>query len=131
MKITPNFERARSIVGMVELIEARIKLQSENKFSSLVISDYYEVIKELITALLLVDGYKTISHKELMDYLIVNYKEFGTYSVFLNDLRVLRNRISYEGFFAEFDYLERNQNELENIIVKLKTIIDKKLKLDF
>ena len=63
IKITPNKERARSILEMTKLISERIKSQDKIKMASLIISDYYEIIKELITAVLLIEGYKTLGHK--------------------------------------------------------------------
>ncbi len=62
---------------MISLIEERIKLQNRKRMTALIISDYYEIIKELLTALLLLDGYKTLSHKDLIDYIEKNYKEFS------------------------------------------------------
>ena len=61
IKITPDKER--------------IKLQDRKRMTALILSDYYEIIKELSTALLLLDGYKTLSHKDLIDYVNTNYKE--------------------------------------------------------
>ena len=70
--------------------------------AALIISDYYEIIKEMITAILLLDGCKTLSHKDLIDYLKENYKEITSHELsLLDELRVLRNRIAYEGFFIE------------------------------
>jgi hypothetical protein len=130
IKITPDNERAKSILSMVSLIEERIKNQDKAKFTSLIIADYYEIIKELITALLLIDGYKTLSPKDLIDYLNENYSEeidASNLSV-LDSLRILRNRIAYEGFFIEQSYLNRNQDNFNRIVQKLKHLIGKKLK---
>ncbi|MEK6940832.1 MAG: hypothetical protein AABW49_02945 [Nanoarchaeota archaeon] len=52
IRIKPDKERAKSILNMISLIEERIKLQDPKKMAALIISDYYEIIKELITALL-------------------------------------------------------------------------------
>jgi hypothetical protein len=128
IKITPDKERARSILKMVELIEERIKGQDKIKMGALIIADYYEILKELITAVLLTDGYKTLSHKDLIEYLEEKYKEFSSYEIsFLDNLRVLRNRISYEGFFIEPSYLKRNEGLLKSLAEKLKVIIRGKL----
>ena len=129
IKITPNKERAKNILKMVFLIEERIKLQDKEKMASLIISDYYEIIKELITAVLLVDGYKTLSHKDLINYLKENYKEFSQQEIIvLDNLRILRNRIAYEGFNIEDSYLKRSETLFKSIISKLKIILKKQLK---
>ncbi|HJX50724.1 MAG TPA: hypothetical protein VJ438_04645 [Candidatus Nanoarchaeia archaeon] len=129
IKITPDKERARSIINMVSLVEERIKLQDKQRMSALIIADYYEIIKELITAVLLIDGYKTLSHKDLIDYLKENYSEFNLQEVsILDNLRILRNRITYEGFLVEPIYLDRNETIFKQLISKLKKLISQKLK---
>lgn len=129
IKITSDKEKAKNILKMISLIEERIKIQDKIRLSALILSDYYEIIKELITAILLIDGYKTLSHKDLIDYLKKEYLEFSSYEIsVLDDLRVLRNRITYEGFFVEPSYLNRNESLFRIIIKKLKTLILTKLK---
>ncbi len=129
IKITPDKEKARSILKMISLIEERIKKQEKERMAALIIADYYEIIKELATAILLIDGYKTLSHKDLIDYLEENYKEFSTHEIsVLNDLRVLRNRIAYEGFFVDPSYLDRNESLFKTMIQKLRNLTEKKLK---
>jgi len=129
IKITPDKEKARSILKMVSLIKERIKKQERDKMAALIIADYYEIIKELITAILLIDGYKTLSHKDLIDYIKEKYKEFSIRELsVLDDLRVLRNRIAYEGFFIEPSYLERNEPLFKEIIGKLENLIERKLR---
>jgi len=129
IKITPNKERAKNILEMVSLIEDRIKIQDKIKMASLVISDYYEIIKELITAVLLVDGYKTLSHKDLIDYLKEKYKDFTQHEIsVLDNLRILRNRIAYEGYKIESSYLSRNEDLFKQVIEKLKGILEKRLR---
>jgi len=97
--------------------------------AALIIADYYEIIKELITAILLIDGYKTLSHKDLIDYIKEKCKEFSIHEVsVLDDLRVLRNRIAYEGFFIEPSYLERNEPLFKEMIRKLENLIERKLR---
>lgn len=128
IKITSDKEKARSILKMVALIEKRIKQQDRENMAALIITDYYEIIKELITAILLIDGYKTLSHKDLFEYLNSKYSEFSTHEISaLNDLRILRNRVTYEGFFIELSYLNRNENFFKKIIQKLRSLIEKKL----
>jgi RecJ-like exonuclease len=129
IKITPDKEKARNILKMISLIEERIKKQEKEKMAALIIADYYEIIKELITAILLIDGYKTLSHKDLVDYIKEKYTEFTKQEIsVLDDLRVLRNRIAYEGFFVEPSYLYRNEYLFRTMIQKLRNLIEKKLK---
>lgn len=113
---------------MVSLIEERIRTENKEKMAALIVVDYYEMIKELATAALLADGYKTLSHKDLIDYIKEKYSEFDAYETsFLNDLRILRNRISYEGLFIEPSFLFRNEPTFKEIIQKLRGLINKKI----
>ncbi len=128
LKISPDFERAKSILKMTELIEKRINIQPEDTFSALILADYYEVIKELITAIMFIDGYKTLSHVKLFAYLKKNYDNFSEFEVeLMNQLRILRNKICYEGFLSQEGILEMNENDYKKIILKLKNIVKNKL----
>ena len=129
IKITPDEEKVKSILKMISLIEERIKIQNRKKMTALIIADYYEIIKELITGVLLLEGYKTLSHKNLINYL-KRYPEFGSHELsVLDDLRILRNRITYEGFFVDISYLDRNEQLFKEIIKKLKIFVDKRINL--
>ena len=79
--------------------------------------------------MLLIDGYKTLSHIELIEYIKNNPKEFTEENIsILNNLRILRNRTFYEGFFIDISYLEQNEISFKEMIKKLKNLIDMKLK---
>lgn len=127
IKISPNKERARSILKMVSLIEERIPKQDRERMAALIITDYYEMVKELVIAILLIDGYKTLSHKDLIDYLKEKYPIAAHEISLLNDLRILRNRVAYEGFFVEPSYLKRNETNFKLLTKKVRDIIKKKL----
>lgn len=128
IKVTPNKEKVKSILKMTTLIEERIKTQDRERMTALIITDYYEIIKELITALLLTKGHKTLSHKDLIDYLKERHKEFDEKEIsVLDGLRVLRNRVAYEGFFVNPSYLGRNESLFKTIILKIKGLIKKSL----
>ncbi|MBI1978660.1 MAG: hypothetical protein HYS62_01200 [Candidatus Aenigmarchaeota archaeon] len=132
VKISPDKEKAKSLFEMVNITLEMIKSVDSKKFSSLIIKDYYEAIRGLVTAILLVDGFKTEgegAHKRLIDYLNVNYKQFSQYEISLiDDLRIIRNRIAYEGFFVKEDYLERKRKDISSIITKLVNILKDKLR---
>ena len=129
IKIKPDKKKIESILEMVELIGERIKALDKIKFVTLIISDYYEIIKELMTAVLLNEGYKTLSHKDLINYFKRDYKDLELNEIILiDDLRIVRNRICYEGFKIQNDYLENNELKYLQIIKKLKLLIKNKLK---
>lgn len=131
IKVTPDKEKAKSILKMVDTTIEMIKVIDITKFSSNITKEYYDVIRELISVILLLDGYKTYgegAHKKLIEYLQTKNVGFTEYEILLiDDLRITRNKVAYDGFFVERDYIERKIRDIQKIIVKLKDIIKKKL----
>jgi len=131
IKVTPDDNKAKSILMMVETTLEMVKVIDIEKFSSNVTTEYYDIWRELISILLLLDGYKTYgegAHKKLIDYLKSNYDKFTEYEVTLiDDLRIIRNKIAYDGFFVEKNYVERKKKDILEIIDKLKDIIQQKM----
>jgi hypothetical protein len=128
-KIRPDKEMAKSLLKMMEIRLKATESLNKEKFTSIVVEGYYEVIKEGITALMAIDGYKTLSHEVLIAYLKEFYREFTEYEIqFIDQLRQLRNKIVYKGFFVQTDYLERNERQIKQAIEKFNKIIQKKLR---
>jgi len=104
-RVRPDKGLARGILKMIEVRMKALRLKDKQEFASLVVEDYYEVIKEAITGPMAIDGYKTLSHEVLIAYLREFYADFSDVEIMLMDqLRVLRNRIAYRGFFIPPDY---------------------------
>lgn len=59
LRVTPDREKAKSMTKMVEITLEMIKTIDAERFSSNIVKEYYDVIRELMTAILLLDGYKT------------------------------------------------------------------------
>jgi len=116
---------------MLKMIEIRMKaleLKNRKEFASLIVEDYYEILKEAITALMAVDGYKTLSHEVLIGYLKEFFPQFSEEEILLSDqLRQLRNKIAYKGFFVNPNFLERNEAKIKGIVLKAKKILEEKL----
>ena len=112
---------------MVYLREKRIQKSEADEFATLLVEDYYEIIKELATAILNLSGYKTLSHKALFEFLKDNYKLFALSEIeLIDELRKIRNKVVYEGFFVKGDYLKRNKVIINSIISKLKKLAEEK-----
>ncbi len=130
LKITPNREKAISLLKMAKERLAMLETVDFEKFPSLVLEGYYEVIKELAAAILAADGYKTQgegAHKKLVEYLRAHYSQFSEHEIStIDDLRVVRNKISYDGFFVDTEYFLRKKGLLLEIVSKLFGIVDKK-----
>ncbi|MDP2925016.1 MAG: hypothetical protein Q8N99_01460 [Nanoarchaeota archaeon] len=130
IRITPDKEKVKSILQLIREREDFVSTINHEKFSTNASENYYEIIKELANALLLLDGLKTTgeyAHKDLIDYLI-NYKEFTESDIFfMNDLRIKRNNGAYDGKKVEPSYLINNKNRILQLIEKLKKIIKDRL----
>ncbi len=131
MRIGPDKERARSLVKLAMLRYGKIKTYNVEKEAALVAEGYYEIIKELITAILFIDGYKTTSHKDLVEYIGTRYqKEVPESEIQLIDhLRKLRNGIVYYGESIEPSYIRRNEQYAHKIIDALFALCGQKLEL--
>ena len=132
IKTSADKEKVHSILKMVETTLQMIDSIDYKRFSSNVAKEYYDAIRELISVVLLLDGYKTSgdgAHRELIEYLSQHYSNLSEGEIILIDeLRTLRHRITYDGFFINSEYLDRNKNNFSNIIKKLKDIIKKKMR---
>jgi hypothetical protein len=131
IKIARDKEKAMSMLKMADVTLDFINSLDAHKFSSHVAKEYYDVIRELMCVVLLLDGYKTVgenAHKRLVEYIEETCHDFSEYEITLiDDLRVTRNRIAYDGFFVSYEYVERKCHDIQKIIAKLKSIINKKM----
>lgn len=130
IKITPDREKAKSILKLIREREEFISAINHEKFTTNAVENYYEIIKELASSLILLDGFKSIgdnAHKDLIDSLI-NYNGFSEEDIiFLSDLRIKRNNSSYEVKKIDPIYLKNNKNRIIDIIEKLKKEVNRKL----
>ena len=130
IKIEKDKERAKSLYELTKLRQNRINTFNTKKESALITEAYYEICKELITAILFCDGYKTLSHKDLIEYIKNNYKEINEYELeTINTLRIKRNKIVYYGSELQPFYINKNKENIEKIIFKLQKILEKHLQI--
>ena len=130
-KIFPDKEKAESIFRMALEREKSVSKLDHTIFTTIATENYYEIIKELATAILLLSGIKATgedAHKEILDSL-EKYANFNSEEIsIIQDLRLKRNKSMYEGKQINPSYLENNKNALLKIIDKLKKIINNQLK---
>lgn len=127
-KQRPDFEKARSLLKLVELRESKLSLFQLPTDTTLLTEAYYEIVKELITAIMNCDGWKTTSHELLVGYLAKSYLEFSAAEITLIDqLRSIRNDIAYRGIMINPEYLTRNQHAITKIIQKLRQTLNLRL----
>lgn len=131
IKISPDRERAKMILKRAEERIRYISNINVKEFFSIKAENYYEIIRELISALVLLKGFKTIgenAHKELIEILSKD-KSFSEEEIILiDDLRIKRNKLLYEAKPITLVYLNNNKDKLEKLISKLKRELKERLK---
>jgi len=123
-KVEVDNEKINSIL---EMSSARLdflkKQKADEKTASIITEGYYEVIKELLTALLLKNSLKSSNHECLISFFKNKFPKYEYEVNILYELKSIRNRISYDGFFVDKTYLDKNKMEFEHIIDLLKGLI--------
>ncbi len=127
-RVSPDKEMAKSLLKMIQTRLSVLEIMDRNRFASLVVETYYEIIKEAITALMAIGGYKTLSHEVLIGYIEEFFPEFSDYEISLMDeMRKTRNKIAYKGFFVTPDFVIRNETRIREIVQKLLKILQDKI----
>lgn len=127
-KITPDKQKARALLKMAEITLERLDKTEVEKYPSNSLVDYYEIIHKLLEAITLQKGIKVKgegAHQELIDFITREYELGAQIRQFLQQLRDYRNRISYEGFIVQGQYISINQKKIKGIIIQLKQIQQK------
>jgi len=131
IKITPDREKAASILNMVKDRKEFISSVDIERFPTIAVENYYEIIKELAAAILLLDGIKATgesAHKETIEALS-EYKQIEEWEInLMDDLRIKRNKSSYEGKQINTSYLENKKDKIIQIMEKLENLLREKLK---
>ncbi|MBS3127291.1 hypothetical protein J4228_03940 [Candidatus Woesearchaeota archaeon] len=121
-KIKPDKQKAESLKKMAEVTLERLDNTDMEKYPSNTLLDYYDVVHKLIEALTLREGIKVKgegAHQELIDYVAKQKKIDEQMMVFLQQMRDYRNRISYEGFMINKNYIHLNKEIIKRIIKHL------------
>ena len=99
------------------------------KYPSLFLEGYYEIVKELLTAITCLDGWKATNHECLFAYIKKNYKDKLEMDLdFLLLLKDLRNDIDYRGARVGYEKWESNKLRIRAEIKALKDYIKERLK---
>jgi len=126
-RISKDKERAKDLFEMAKERLELLKLIPKDKAYK-IIEEYYEIIKELLTAIMYINGYKTLSHIKLIEYFSSNYKELDENQIKLIDtLRKFRIGIVYYGRKISQEFLINNEDEIKKIISILMKFVREKL----
>jgi len=99
-------------------------------YPSLFVEGHYEIIKELATAILCLDGWKAENHDCLFQYLVEKRQDLELDFEYLAELRKLRNKIDYHGIKVSNDMWKQNKMRIQLIIRALRDYINKRLEKD-
>jgi hypothetical protein len=120
-KITKDERRAKALKDMAQ---DRFSKMSSLKEPYRIIEEYYEIIKELLTSFMYLQGFKTLSHKALVEYSAKNIKSLSNPEITLIDeLRIKRNNIVYYGEQVTLDFLKNREKSIKDIINKLIELV--------
>ena len=127
-RISRDKTRAKDLVEMAnERMTDIITIIPKDKAYK-ILEEYYEVLVQLMTAIMYADGYKTISHISLIKYIEKNNKELSKPEIFLIDqIRKFRHGTVYYGKKISDGFLINNKELLTSIISKLFKIAKNKI----
>ncbi len=127
-KRKPDIEQAKSLYKLAQVRKKdNNRREKNNKNVPLIVETYWEIIKQLLTASLKIDGYKSYSQ----DCLIAYAEEFYNFNKreinLMDELRKMRNDIDYRGKIIDLNYLERKEEQIKTIVTKLTEKINNKI----
>ncbi len=121
LKTIPDEGRVRSLRRMAEDTLEFIK-KIDEEFTSNLVQNYYGVIRQLMSAIMLKEGFKTYGHGAHMDLIAYmsnkgNLTDYETSLV--DDLRITRNKVLYDGYNVPKSYTKEKKKDILKIIKKL------------
>ena len=124
-KVSPDKEKVKSIKALAvkrwKFINS-IPVKEDN--ASFIFDLYYEVIKELLIALMLKNGMRSKNHQCLFAFFAKEHDYEAEINI-IKQMNYLRNRLDYYAEEIEFAYFKNNRKEFEAIIKLLIKLIDK------
>lgn len=131
IKAKTDRQKAKSLINTAKVTLERLRETNKEKYPSNTLTDYYDIIRELMEALTALEGIKFKgdgAHIEIIDYVCDKHNLKESSRHFIQEMRNYRNRISYEGFNIKEEYIKTNSKRIEKIINKLLNLFNKKLR---
>jgi predicted transcriptional regulator len=128
-KVSIDKELAKSLLKVARFrLEKAKKEKPADENAFFIVENCYEALKELIDAIMSLDGYKSYSHEACIDFLKEFYaKQLGTSAIFTVDrYRKLRHDIKYRGILPSLEEGRNAVADIEPIFALLETIIRQK-----
>lgn len=119
-------ENTARVKSILEEVDKRLKffnaIPISEESANYIIENMYDVMRELIEAKLLLEGYKSYSHEAIVSYL----KKLGFSSSevgFMDELRDIRNHTKYYGHLVNSEYAKKVSEFVNKAYPKLKGMI--------
>ncbi len=120
-QVSPDANKIKAIVKASEKREIFIaKIPEDSESISFIVENQYEIIKELLVALLLTKGVRSKNHQCLISYFYKNYPQYESYAHLIAELCYLRNRLEYYGELIDKSFYEKNKEKIKRTITILK-----------
>lgn len=118
-------ERVESLVEAALSRLNRARKSDVKDGVSLIVDDYYEVVKELLIAYMLKLGFRSKNHQCLFTFFYVQNPELEGEAVLMQQMSFFRNRFEYYGEKVPSSFYEKNKGEFERIIKLLLVLVKK------
>jgi uncharacterized protein (UPF0332 family) len=116
--------KIKSIITMAQSrLEFAKSIKVEENNVSFVFENYYEVIKELLIAVLLQKGLRSKNHQCLITYFAKEY-DYQAEVQLIKQMSFLRNRLNYYGEAIEYEYFIAKKEQFEKIIELIKGVLN-------
>jgi hypothetical protein len=123
--------KAKSLTEMAKITLERLRETDKLKYPSNTLTDYYDIVRELMEALNALEGIKIkgdVAHLKMILGICEKYNFGEGTKQFIQDLRDYRNRISYEGFNVKEEFIKSNAPRIEKIISLLFKLVSDRLR---
>jgi len=120
-----DIQKAKALVNMANITLKRLNESDQEKYPSNTLADYYDIIHKYLEAVASAEGIRTKgegAHQELIDYVCNKHRLGESTRLFLQDVRDLRNRISYEGFIVSPNYIRNNGSKIKAVMEKIRKL---------
>lgn len=125
-----DINRAKSLLNLANLRGEFWKEKYDQRYNFLILEGLYETIKELLTAIINLCGYKSSSHECLIAFFKDRYPDNGYEADIIDTMRKIRNSINYRGIYTDDEFLKKNKLEIFHIIELLQRKIKDLIKAD-
>ena len=116
------------IISIQKMCKVRLRviknIKLDDETASVAATDYYEIIKELLVALLIKHGIKSDNHECLISFFNHTFPQYEYEAKTIHHLKFVRNRVSYDGIFVKKSYIVDNKLEFEHIIKLLNQLLE-------